>query len=154
MGPGRMVVTSQSQHWPGRPVLDVPVLDPDVAARFLVNRAGDQDQAAAAALAGELGGLPLALEQYAAFIQATGDDLAGYLELFRQQRAGLLGRGEPAGYGKTVATTWALAFGRLEQAEPGSAGLLRLIGQMERLASRDSTGRSCWIMGLPGGACP
>ena len=47
--------------------------------------------------------------------------------LFRQQRAGLLGRGEPAGYGKTVATTWALAFGRLEQAEPGAAGLLRLM---------------------------
>ena len=27
----------------------------------------------------ELGGLPLALEQAAAYIQATGDSLAGYL---------------------------------------------------------------------------
>jgi hypothetical protein len=38
----------------------------------------------------------------------------------------LLARGEPAGYGKTVATTWALAFSRLEQDAPQAAGLLRL----------------------------
>jgi len=98
-----------------------------VAAGFLVNRTGDPDGRAAAELAGELGGLPLALEQAAAFMQATGDDLAGYLASFRQQRAGLFGRGEPAGYGKTVATTWALAFDRLEQGGPGAAGLLRLM---------------------------
>ena len=126
-GHGRVLVTSQSALWPPGQGLEVPVLDVPVAAGFLVNRTGDPDGQAAAELAGELGGLPLALEQAAAFIQATGDDLAGYLELFRQQRAGLLGRGAPAGYGKTVATTWALAFGRLEQAEPGAAGLLRLM---------------------------
>ena len=126
-GHGRVLVTSQNALWPPGQALEVPVLDVQVAAGFLVNRTGDPDGQAAAELAGELGGLPLALEQAAAFIQATGDDLAGYLALFRQQRAELLGRGEPAGYGKTVATTWALAFGRLEQAEPGAAGLLRLM---------------------------
>ena len=73
-------------------------------------------------LAGELGGLPLALEQAAAFMPAIGDNLAEYLALFRQQRAGLLARGEPMGYGKTVARTWALAFGRLGRAEPGGMG--------------------------------
>jgi hypothetical protein len=26
-GPGRVIITSQSQHWPGRTVLDVPLLD-------------------------------------------------------------------------------------------------------------------------------
>ena len=126
-GHGRVLVTSQSALWPPGQGLEVPVLDVQVAAGFLVNRTGDPDERAAAELAGELGGLPLALEQAAAFMQATGDDLAGYLASFRQQRAGLLGRGEPAGYGKTVATTWALAFARLEQAEPGAAGLLRLM---------------------------
>ena len=49
------------------------MLDPEVAAGFLVNRTGDPDEQAAAELAGELGGLPLALEQAAAYIQATGD---------------------------------------------------------------------------------
>jgi hypothetical protein len=60
-GRGRVIVTSQSRNWPGRRVLDVPVLDREVAARFLASRTADPDQSAAA-LADELGGLPLPLE--------------------------------------------------------------------------------------------
>ena len=60
-------------------------------------------------------------------MQATGDNLAGYLASFRQRPRNMLVRGEPAGYGKNVATTWALAFSRLEQSAPGAAGLLRLL---------------------------
>ena len=47
--------------------------------------------------------------------------------MFRQRRAELLARGEPTGYSKTVASTWALAFDRLQQTEPGAVGLLRLL---------------------------
>ncbi|HEV3294707.1 MAG TPA: tetratricopeptide repeat protein, partial [Streptosporangiaceae bacterium] len=125
-GPGRVLITSQNPNWPGQ-VLEVPVLDPDVAAGFLISRIGDPDRQAAWDLADLLGGLPLALEQAAAYIQATGDTLAGYLALFRQRRAEMLARGEPAGYGKTVASTWALAFDRLRQTRPGAVGLLRLL---------------------------
>jgi len=103
------------------------VLGPDVAAGLLVSRTGDPDRQAARELAGLLGGLPLALEQAAAYLQAVGDTLAGYLALFRQQRAGLLARGEPTGYSKTVASTWALAFDRLQQTESGAVELLRLL---------------------------
>ena len=48
-------------------------------------------------LADELGGLPLALEQAAAYIQATGATLAGYLSLFRRTASGPAGpwRGRP-----------------------------------------------------------
>ena len=105
----------------------MPVLDLDVAAGFLVDRTGDPGQQAARALAGELGGLPLALEQVAAYIQATGGRLAGYLASFRRRRGDLLARGGPTGYSGTVATTWALAFGQLEQSAPVAAGLLRLL---------------------------
>ena len=49
-----------------------------------------------------------------------------YLGLFRQRRAELLGRGEPAGYDKRVTTTWALAFAELQPARPLGGGLLRL----------------------------
>jgi hypothetical protein len=126
-GLGRVVVTSQSQHWPGWQVLDVPVLDPAVAARFLVNRAADQDQAAAAALATELGGLPLALEQAAAYVQATAGTLAGYLGLFRQRRADLLARGTAAGHPVSVAATLGVALARLEADAPAAAGVLRLL---------------------------
>ena len=122
-----VLITSQNQTWQPRQALGVPVLDTGVAADFLVARTGDQDRPTAVGLADVLGGLPLALEQAAAYIQATGDSLAGYLALFRQRRADMLRRREPAGSGKTVATTWALAFDRLERAEPGAAGLLRLL---------------------------
>jgi hypothetical protein len=126
-GPGRVVITSRNQIWPPGQAVDVPVLDPRVAAEFLVDRTGDADRQSAFALAGELGGLPLALEGAAAYAQASGDSLAGYLSLFRQRRADLLRRGEPTGYSQTVATTWTLAFEDLQQAAPGAAGLLRLL---------------------------
>jgi hypothetical protein len=101
-GRGRVLITSRDQIWPGQ-ALDVPVLDPEVAAGFLVDRTGDADRRAALELAGELGGLPLALEQAAAYIQATGGSLAGYVAAFERRRADLLARGEPAGYTGTVA---------------------------------------------------
>ena len=126
---GRVVITSQFGSWPGRQVLEVPVLDPAVAAGFLLDRAGaagDAEQAAALELAGELGGLPLALEQAGAYMQASGRSIAGYLGLFRARRAELLDRGDPAGYDKRVATTWALAFAELGGEGP-AAGLLRLV---------------------------
>ena len=126
-GPGRVLITSRNQIWPPGQALEVPVLDPEVAAEFLVSRTGDADRRAALELAGELGGLPLALEQAAAYVQASGESLAGYLALFRQRRADLLGRGEPIGYSQTVATTWRLAFEDVQQAAPGAAGLLRLL---------------------------
>ena len=125
-GPGRVLVTSQNPHWPGHS-LEIPILDRDVAAGFLVNRTGDVDRRSAVELADQLGGLPLALEQAAAYMKATAKTLASYRDLFRQRPPDMLGRGEPTGYSKTVATTWTLAFERLQQAKPGAVGLLRLL---------------------------
>jgi Tetratricopeptide repeat len=126
-GRGRVLITSRDQIWPPGQALEVPVLDPQVAAEFLIARTGDPDQQAALELAGELGGLPLALEQAGAYIQASGDSLVGYLASFRRRRADMLARGEPTGYSQTVATTWRLAFGDLQEAAPGAVGLLRLL---------------------------
>ena len=124
-GPGQVLITSQNPNWPGQ-ALEVPVLAPDVAADFLVNRTGDPDRQAAQNVADMLDGLPLALEQAAAYMTVTGDTLASYLALFRRRQAEMLARGEPTGYDKTVVSTWALAFDRL-QAAPGAVGLLRLL---------------------------
>jgi hypothetical protein len=84
-GGGRVVITSQFGSWPGRAVLEVPVLDRAVATGFLLDRtgAGAAEEAAASVLAGELGGLPLALEQAGAYMQASGRTVGGYLGLFR-----------------------------------------------------------------------
>jgi len=128
-GPGRVLVTSRNQIWPPGQAVQVPVLDPQVAAAFLMTRtgaAGAQEEAAALELAAELGGLPLALEQAGAYMQASGRGTAEYLALFRARRTELLDKGDPAGYDKRVATTWAVAFAELGEAG-SAAGLLRLV---------------------------
>ena len=126
-GNGRVLVTSRNALWPTGQAVEVPVLDVGAAAGFLMDRAGDHDEQAARRLAQELDGLPLALEQAAAYTQASGGTLAGYLALFRRRRGDLLARGQPSGYPATVATTWALAFAHLEQSASTAAGLLRLL---------------------------
>ena len=128
-GRGRVVITSQFGFWPGRQVLEVPVLHQAVAAGFLIDRTSTTDaeeETAAFELAGELGGLPLALEQAGAYMQASGRSIGGYLGLFRARRAELLARADPAGYDKRVATTWTLALAGLGGAG-SAAGLLRLV---------------------------
>ena len=126
-GPGRVLVTSQNPAWQTGQTLEVPVLRPEVAADFLVQSTGDPDRQAAEDLAKELDGLPLALAQAAAYMQVTGDRLGEYLESFRQRRTDMLARGASIRHGKTVASTWALAFGRLQQDIPAAVGLLRLM---------------------------
>jgi hypothetical protein len=126
---GAVVITSRHGYWSGGQSLEVPVLDREVAAAFLLTRTGAggaQEAEAAGELAGELGGLPLALEQAGAYMQASGRTIGEYLRLFRARRAELLDKGDPAGYDKRVTTTWALAFAQLGGAGP-AAGLLRLV---------------------------
>lgn len=126
-GRGCVLVTSQDPAWPGSHRLEVPTLDIETAAVFLQSRTGDGDLSAARELAEELGGPPLALEQAAAYMDACGYGIVEYLELFREERPGLLARGEAAGHDKRVASTWQLAFDRLSQDTPEAIALLRLL---------------------------
>jgi hypothetical protein len=127
-GRGRVLVTSQSAIWPPGWAVAVSELDTQLAAGFLVTQTGDPDEEAAAGLAEGVGGLPLALAQAAAFIQAAGISLAGYLSVFRDRRAELLARGEaPAGHPAGVAATLGLALSGLEAEAPAAAGVLRLL---------------------------
>jgi hypothetical protein len=87
-GPGRIVITSQSPAWPAGQGLEVSVLGTDSAARFLMTRVGDADHDSATRLASELGGLPLALEQAATYVLATGSTLEEYVSLFASPSAG------------------------------------------------------------------
>jgi Tetratricopeptide repeat len=126
-GPGRVLITSQSAAWAWGQAVEVPVLGTEVAAEFLVNRTGDLDERAADDLAAELGGLPLALEQAAAYMQATGTTMAEYLLMFRDRRDDLLARGHAAGHPADVATTLGLALSRLQEQAPAAVGLARLL---------------------------
>jgi tetratricopeptide (TPR) repeat protein/DNA-binding XRE family transcriptional regulator len=76
-----------------------------------------------------LDGLPLALDQAAAYIEERGCSLAEYVELYQQQRAAFLQRRnqiDPEDYPDSVATTWLLSFQRIEAQYPAAAELLRL----------------------------
>lgn len=128
-GGGHVLLTARwDVDWSGWATpLPLDMLDPGAAARFLCDRSGDPDESAAAALAAELGRLPLALEQAAGCIAETGGlTLASYLTLFRARSRELLGRGRPAGRDDTVNTTWSLSLDRLTQTSPPAVDLLTL----------------------------
>ena len=82
---------------------------------------------AAQQLSGELDGLPLALDQAAAYLEETGCSLSEYLALYRQRRMALLQRASSTAseYPYTVASTWTLSFSQVEQTDPAAADLLR-----------------------------
>lgn len=102
-------------------------LDPADSKKFLLERTEETDGEAAALLAEELGHLPLALEQAAAYIEASGETLAGYLELFRARRQELWAEERrPADYPETVATTWLISFEEAERESAEAAALMRL----------------------------
>src|SRR6266536_229797 len=120
-GQGHVLVTSRrGVGWDGvaTPVA-VDVLSGEEAARFLVDRTGEQDPAAAGELAEALGRLPLALEQAGAAIAQAGIvTIAGYLEQF-QRRAEPLAEG-PAG------TAWDISLAQIRKESPAAVELLEL----------------------------
>jgi tetratricopeptide (TPR) repeat protein len=92
-----------------------------------LNIAIEADQATAKEIAKQLDGLPLALDQAAAYIEETACGLSGYLGLYRTHGPELLRlRGTLASdHPDPVATTWALSFENIEKANPAAAELLR-----------------------------
>jgi len=85
------------------------------------------DRATAKEITMQLDGLPLALDQAGAYIEETSCGLSSYLRLHREhapellRRRGVLTSDHP----NPVATTWALSFEKIEQANPAAAELLR-----------------------------
>jgi tetratricopeptide (TPR) repeat protein len=117
-GRGAVIITSREPVWSGVATpFRLEVLAAEEAVAFLCGRTGDTDAAAAAALAEVLGQLPLALEQAAAYVEDTGGTLQHYRELFDKHHAALLQQGRlSTDYPDTVATTWALSIGKVDQA--------------------------------------
>jgi hypothetical protein len=127
-GGGHILITSREPGWGvlAKP-LKVKVWPREEAVAFLLKRTGQEDGAAAGELAKELGDLPLALEQAAAYMEACGQTLPGYLQLFRERRQELLRQGQPSqDYPDTMATTWGLSFQKVKQESPAAADLLNL----------------------------
>jgi tetratricopeptide (TPR) repeat protein len=111
--------------------LDVQDLDDDEALHFLLARterddAESVDRAAAHELTAELGNLPLALEQAAAYIVETNAAFSDYLSAFRKRRVTLLEKAHGLVSHDTVAVTWAANFAAVGAISPAAADVLRV----------------------------
>jgi tetratricopeptide (TPR) repeat protein len=120
--------------------IEVETLPPQQGALFLLRRATlllpnalfeqakPEEQTLALQLTQELGGLPLALDQAGAYLEATGTSLQAYQQLYQQRGLELLKqrRSRLPDHPEPVATTWSLSFQRVEERNPAAADLLRL----------------------------
>lgn len=129
---GHVLITSRHQSWHdlARSV-DVDVMSAGESVRLLLERSGSEDADAARELAGLLGHLPLALEEAAAYVQATGRTLRDYIGLFREHQGRLLAASQPPGdYPATLCTTWEMSLQRLSNEEPAAVDLLSILAHL------------------------
>ena len=111
-------------------VLDLDVLDMHDATAFLRVRLPGMDTSVCQRLAAELGRLPLALEQAAAYLDHTQMPPAEYLDLLVSRGHELHARGHAADHTDTVATLWTLSLEKIAHEEPASVRLLDLCGYL------------------------
>src|SRR6266571_3245145 len=138
---GHLLLTTRAQVM-GRLAhkLEVKVMQPETGALLLLRRAGliapgasfeqasPADVTIAKELSEEMGGLPLALDQAGAYIEEVSCSLRDYQQLYQIRRAKLLEErgGVVPDHPESVATTWSLAFQKVEQNNPSAGDLLRL----------------------------
>jgi hypothetical protein len=120
--------------------LEVDTLSAEQGALFLLRRASliapdatlehvsPQEHDLAMQVSQELEGLPLALDQAGAYLEATGTALAAYQQIYQQHRTDLLAQRQAQGadHPEPVTSTWSLSFARVEETNPAAADLLRL----------------------------
>lgn len=122
---GHVIVTARDPHVvvAGDRRVHLEPLRP-VAARAWLAQAIEGPEPAITALAEALDGLPLAICQAIATCGAGHDDAESYLTEFRSVTSELRGRGRPADYRATLATTWTLSVRRLREEHPDALGVL------------------------------
>ncbi|GAA3951939.1 FxSxx-COOH system tetratricopeptide repeat protein [Actinoplanes auranticolor] len=134
-GGGHVIITTRnpafrSQHH----VIEVDVMTRAESIDLLLRRmntdggdhtisTGDADR-----LAERLGDLPLALEQAAAYLDATATPATEYINLLEEHQHELLSEGKPASYPATVSATVQLALEQLRSQNPASVQLFQLFG--------------------------
>jgi tetratricopeptide (TPR) repeat protein len=132
---GHVIVTSRIAVWPaGVKTREVLPIGLESAARFLLDRTAQRrqvsgdDAEAAGKLAEKLGGLPLALEQAAAYIGYHRITLRQYLAEWEQSGT-VLDWYDPRAmrYPRSLAVTWQTTIERLS---PGARALLRLAAHL------------------------
>ena len=132
---GHILVTSRLSRWRGISTREVDKLEIGDAIRYLLERTAGQrrathhDEEDASQLAKLVDGLPIALEQAAAYISFRGVEIARYLDDWQDERHKVLGwyRQGELDYPVPVAVTWQKSF---QQLGLESRALLRLLSHL------------------------
>lgn len=129
-GRGHVLITSRNQVWSGSATqVDLAEFSRAESVKFLCERSRRDEPEAAGELADDLGDLPLALAQAAAYIDTRSLTIREYLELYRDPELALTLRDaglDNAEYPASVAQTWLLSFRQLSNEQPAAVELLRL----------------------------
>jgi tetratricopeptide (TPR) repeat protein len=129
---GHVLITTRNTHWQtlAQPIL-LDTWHTSEALEFLLRYAGQTDwgneteERHARQLVEELGGLPLALMQAAAFMATMQVGVAKYRELFNKHKLELF-KDKPLDYHTPVATTWNISIDALMKEQPKALLLLNL----------------------------
>jgi hypothetical protein len=125
--PGHALVTTRRGGFRSLgPVMDLDVIGLPDAVRLLRTRVPDLDQATGEEIASELGRLPLALEQAAAYMDRAEMPGVEYLELLHSQAAELYAHGRVSSRTDTIATLWNVSLDRAEAENPAAVQLLEI----------------------------
>jgi tetratricopeptide (TPR) repeat protein len=137
---GHTLLTTRAQAMSGLArKIELDTMEPEEGTELLLRRASiiskdttlesasTTDRAAALDIVRVMGGLPLALDQAGAYIEETNESVSNYLTMYQQQRAELLRLrgGLVPDHPDSVATTWSLAFERVERVNPAAIELMR-----------------------------
>ena len=107
-------------------VMELDVIDLPSAVALLRTRVPDLDEDVAQEIAGELGRLPLALEQAAAYLDRSAMPPGTTWACCASRAADLYARGQVSGRHDTIATLWDIALERISREDPAAVVLLEL----------------------------
>jgi hypothetical protein len=125
--PGHVIITTRRGGFSSLgAVMDLDVIGLADAVTLLRTRVPDLDQATGEAIATELGRLPLALEQAAAYIDRAQEPAEEYLELLRTRAGELYALGRVSSRTDTVATLWNVSLDRAAAENPAAVQLLEV----------------------------
>jgi hypothetical protein len=125
--PGHVIVTTRRGGFRSLgAVMDLDVIGLADAVALLRTRVPDLGQSTGEAIAAELGRLPLALEQAAAYMDRAQEPGEEYLELLRTRAGELYALGRVSSRTDTVATLWNVSLDRAAAENPAAVQLLEV----------------------------
>ncbi|MEU8239065.1 FxSxx-COOH system tetratricopeptide repeat protein [Actinoplanes missouriensis] len=139
-GNGHVLVTSRWPAWRRHAhAVAVSVWPRAESVAFLRARTPHTDERLLGELAELVGDLPLAVEEAAAYLEQTGEDLAAYVELVRKRGREIFAAqtGPPGLDQRRVASVWTLSLDRVHAEEPLAEQLLTLLAFLAPEVPRD-----------------